>query len=262
MVSFDVIGSKEKAVAIVEIPKNLEKSKKEIAKEIMDRNKNVKSVIEKASARKGKLRKRTYELILGDKNTEVLHREFGYTLKVDPRKVYFSPRESTERQKIAEQVKPDETIMVMFGGIAVLSIAIAKKQPNINKIYSVELNSAAHKYALENVRINKLSHKIVPIKGDVRIVCKEFYGKCDRVLMPLPLDAHKFLDIAAKCLKKEGGIIHFYSIGEEKDLFSKTLEAIDKGLKRLKRTYMVINKRKVLPYSPRRWKICIDFMVK
>lgn len=262
MVSFDLIGSKEKAVAIVEIPEELQKSKKYIAEEIMTKNKNVKSVIEKASARKGELRKRTYKLILGDKNTEVLHREFGYTLKVDPRKVYFSPRESTERQKIAEQAKPDETIMVMFGGISVLPIAIAKKHPNISKIYSVELNPDAHKYALENVRINKLSHKIVPIKGDVKIACKEFYGKCDRVLMPLPLGAHKFLDIAAKCLKEEGGIIHFYSIGEEKDLFSRTLEAIDKELKRLKRTYMVINKRKVLAYAPRKWKICIDFMVK
>jgi len=262
MVSFDVIGSKEKAVAIVEISKELQKSKKDLAKEIMDRNKNVKSVIGKASARKGKLRKRTYKLILGDKNTEVLHREFGYTLKVDPKKVYFSPREATERQRIADQTKPNEIVLVMFGGISVFPIAIAKKQPNVEKIYSVELNTVAHKYALENVRMNKLSHKIIPIKGDAKKVCKEFYNKCDRILMPLPLEADKYLDTAVKSLKPSGGIIHFYSIGKEGDLFSKSLKIIDKALKRLNKSHVVINKRKVLAYAPRQFKICIEFMVK
>ncbi|MBI4009997.1 MAG: class I SAM-dependent methyltransferase family protein [Candidatus Aenigmarchaeota archaeon] len=262
MVSFDLIGFKEKAVAIVEIVEGLEKSKIEIAKEIMEKNKNIKSVLEKVSRRKGKLRKREYKILAGDKNTEVLHREFGYTLKVDPQKVYFSPRESTERQRIAVQVKAGETILVMFGGICVMSIAIAKKQPNVNKIYSVELNPDGSKYALENVRMNKLSHKIVPIEGDVKTGCREFYNKCDRILMPLPLGAEKFLDIAVKCLKSEGGIIHFYTIGKEEDLFSAALETIGKKLKRLKKTYTVINKRKVLAYSPRQWKVCIDLMVK
>ena len=262
MVSFDIIGSRDKAVAIVEIPKGLKKSKKDVAKEILESNKNVKSVIEKISARKGKLRKREYRLLLGEKNTEVLHKEFGYILKLDPKKVYFSPREATERQRIAEQMKPDEIILTMFGGISVSSIAIAKKQPNVNKIYSVELNPAAHEYALENVRINKLSHKIIPIMGDVNKVCKEFYNKCDRVLMPLPLEAGKFLDTAVRCLKDEGGVIHFYSIGDEEDLFSKALKTIDKELKKLNKTYTVINKKKVLPYSPGQFKICIDLMVK
>lgn len=261
MTGYDIIGSKEKAVAIVEISKDLKRLKKEIANDVMKINKNVKSVLEKVSKRKGELRKREYKLIVGDKNTEVMHKEFGYTLKVDPRKVYFSPREATERQKVAEQVKAGETILVMFGGISVMPVAIVKKQPNVSKIYSVELNKAAHEYALENVRINKLSHKIVPIKGDVKKVCKEFYGKCDRILMPLPLEAGKFLDIAVKCLKSNG-IIHFYSIGGEGDLFSEALETIDKELKRLKKTYMVTNKRKVLPYSPYQWKVCIDFRVK
>lgn len=261
MVSFDLIGSRGKTVAIVEIPSESSKSKKSIADKIMETNKNVKSVIEKISKRKGKLRKRAYRLLAGDKNTEVLHKEFGYNLKLDPRKVYFSPRESTERQKIADQVKKNETVLTMFGGIGVMAVAIAKRQLEVNKIYSVELNSAAHKYALENVRINKLSHKIIPIRGDVKRVCKEFYKKCDRVMMPLPLEADKFLDVAVNCLK-DGGIIHFYSVGSDYDLFSNALQTIDKKLKKLKRTYVVMNKRKVLPYAPRQSKICIDFMVK
>ncbi len=260
--AFDLVGSKEKTVALLEMPKGSKESKKKIVKEIMENNKNVKSVLEKISGRKGRLRKSEYKIIAGDRNTEVLHREFGYILKVDPRKVYFSPRESTERQRIAERVNVNETILVMFGGISVISIAIAKKQPNVNKIYSVELNPDAHKYAVDNVRMNKLSHKIVPIVGDAKRVCKGLYGKCDRIVMPLPLGAGEFIDTAVKCLKPAGGIINFYSIGKEEDLFTKALETIGKELKKMKRRYVIMGKKPVLPYAPRQMKIRIDIMVK
>ncbi len=257
MASFDVIGSGDKAVAIIEVADG----EKQFAKKIMEENKNIKSVLKKTSERKGKLRLRQFKLVAGDKNTEVIHKEYGCLLKLNPMKVYFSPREATERQKIATQVKPNETVLVMFSGISVFSIAIAKKQINVNKIYAVELNKDAHNYALENVRINKLSHKIVPIKGDVKKVCKQFYGKCNRVLMPLPLDSEKFLNVAVKCLKKNG-VIHFYSLGKEDNLFQNALDIIDKKLRKLKKKYAIIGKRKMLAYAPYEYKICIDFIVK
>jgi tRNA (guanine37-N1)-methyltransferase len=87
--SFDIIGSKKKAIAIVEIPDQLRNRKMLIAEMIMKLNKNVKSVLAKASARKGKYRIREYELIAGENDTEVIHQEYGYYLKLDPQKVYF-----------------------------------------------------------------------------------------------------------------------------------------------------------------------------
>lgn len=257
--SFDLIGSGEKLVAIVDMN---EEPAEEIASRITETNKNVKSVLVKTSGRKGEFRQLGLKLIAGDKDTEVLHKEYGYFLRVDPQKVYFSPRESTERQRMAEQVKDGETILVMFGGICAYSIAMAKKRPKVEKIYSVELNPDGHKYALDNVRMNKLSHKVVPIVGDVKKVCKGLYGKCDRVVMPLPLGAGEFLDTAVKCLKSGGGIINFYSIGNEEDLFTKALETIGKELKKIKRSYTIMNKKPVLPYAPRQMKIRIDIKVK
>lgn len=259
--SFDVIGSKEKSVAIVEIPEELESKEKLIAEVIMKLHKNVKSVLKKVSERKGELRLREFKLIIGDSNTEVIHKEYDYELKVDPQKVYFSPREGTERQRIARQVKPNEIIMVMFSGIAPFCIAIAKKQPEVNKIYGIELNPAAHGYAVENVRINKVGHKIVLIQGDVRDICKKYYGKCDRVVMPLPMGAESFLNIAINCLKREG-VIHFYNWGKEDDLFSNALKLIKENVKKLSKKFEILNKKKVLQYSPRKWKVCIDFKVR
>ena len=256
--SFDIIGNKGKAVAIVEISKG--ENEKEIAEEIMKKHKNVKSVLKKVSERKGELRLREYELIAGDENTEVVHKEYGYYLKLDPQKVYFSPREAKERQRIAEQVRPGEKVLVMFSGVAPIAIAIAKKQPEVERIYCIELNKDAHEYAKENVRRNKLSHKIFLIFGDVEQEAKKLNLKFDRIVMPLPFGAKNFLDIAFDCLK-ENGIIHFYSVGDEKDLFSNGLKEIEAAAKKLNKKIKILNMKKILPYSPRRWKVCIDFSV-
>lgn len=248
--SYDVIGSKEKAVAIVEIPEDLQKKEKEIANEILTRHKNVKSVLKKTSERKGIHRMTEYKLLAGDQDTEVIHKEHYCKFKLDPRSVYFSTREGTERLRISNQVKSKETIMLMFAGIGAYGIIIAKKQPKVEKIISVEINPSAYEYMKENIRINKLGHKIVPVFGDVKEKCKDWYGKCDRVIMPLPHDAWKFLDIAFKCLKSNGHI-HMYMIDHEDNIQKKVKSILNKkGIK-----YKI---KKVLPYAPRTYKYCID----
>jgi tRNA (guanine37-N1)-methyltransferase len=259
--SFDIIGSKEKAVAIIEISDEEVGKEREIAEKILKEHNNVRSVLKKESARRGDYRTRQYKLIAGDENTEVLHKEHGYALKLDPQKAYFSNRESTERQRVAKLVKAGEFVMVMFAGVGPYAIAIAKTQPDVDKIIAVEINPDAVEYMKHNVRINKISHKIVPVLGDVRMACERWYGKCDRVVMPLPLGAEDFLDVAVKCLRNEG-IIHFYNWGEEPDLFSKAVELVKKSLKDEKVEYEITDKRVVLPYSPRKYKVCVEVKFK
>ena len=241
---------------LVEIPDDLQNKEKEIANQILARHKNVKSVLKKISERKGAYRKREYKLLAGDLNTEVIHKEHGCRLKLDPQKVYFSPREVTERLRIASQVKPKETIMLMFVGIGVYAIMIAKKQPKVGKIISVEINPIAYEYMKENIRLNKVTEKVIPILGDVRLKCKKWYGKCDRVIMPLPHDAWKFLDIAFKCIKSHG-YIHMYIIDKEKNIQDKVRSIIGKFNKRIERNtkYKI---QKILPYSPKTYKYRVD----
>src|SRR3989344_6958959 len=98
MASCEIIGNRERAVAIIESSGSIKKDK-ETAKKVCETAKNVRSVLVKLSKRKGRLRKREYKVILGDKHTEVIHKEYGYLIKVDPQVTYFSPRELTERQR-------------------------------------------------------------------------------------------------------------------------------------------------------------------
>lgn len=255
---YDLIGH----VAVLEIPDKLKKKKEIIAKAILQVHKNIKTVLEKCSERKGMFRIRKYKFLAGNRKFETVHKEYGCQFKLNPTKAYFSPRELTERQRIAEQVKSNEVVMVMFGGISPFPIIIAKKQLKVKKIISVEINPVATKYAKENIRLNKMSDKIIAVQGDVREKCVKWYGKCDRVLMPLPLGSVGFIDVAVKCLKKKGGIIHFYNWGEEENLFDNALDVIQENMKILKKKYKVLNMKKVLPYAPKKFKVCIDFKVR
>jgi tRNA (guanine37-N1)-methyltransferase len=255
--SFDIVGH----IAIVEIPEKLKREKKLVAKVIMSLNKHIRTVLEKVSERKGVYRIREYKFLAGEKRFETLHKEYGCLFKLDPTKVYFSPRELTERQRIASQVKENEVVMVMFAGIAPYAIQIAKKQPRVKEVIAVELNPAAVKYARENVILNKVENKVKIIEGDVREKCKDFYGKCDRVVMPLPLGGENFLDVAVNCLRKKG-YIHFYNWGVEPNIFENAEKIVKEKLAGMNIKYEIVNRKKVLPYAPRKWKVCLDIYVK
>jgi len=254
--SFDIIGD----VAVIEIPEELEAKEKEIADALKKVHKHVKTVCRKMSKRKGKYRLREFKIISGSK-TETVHKEHGCQFRIDVSRVYFSPRESHERQQIAEKIKSGETVMVMFAGIGPYAIIMAKKNKNIKKIYAIEMNPDAFEYMKENIRINKAGDKIIPVLGDVDEKCPEYFGKCDRVVMPLPKGAYDYLQLAMQCLKKNGGWIHFYywapehGFEEIKELVRQTAKAVGKSVKR-------IEIRKVLPYKPKVWKICLDIEIR
>ncbi len=255
--SFDIIGSEEKAVAIIEVPKELESKKKLIAEALMKLNKNVKSVLNKKSGRKGTYRLEDLELLAGDKDTEVIHKEHGYLLRVDPQKVFFSTREATERQRIATMIRPKELVCVFFSGCAPYPISICKNQPLVERVYAIEINPNAHRYAQENVRINKLAHKIILMNDDVKNVCKNLKIKFDEIIMPIAVGGEKYLDYAFKLIK-DGGVIHFYYTGKEGDLFGEAEKAVIKVALSNRKRIKIENKIKVLPFGVRSYKICLD----
>lgn len=249
-IAYEVIGDRTKSVAIIgEDVKNPKKA----AKEIMERHKAVKSVLQKTDKRQGKFRLHPIKLIKGSRNTEVIHKEYNYLIKVDPRKVYFSPREGTERQRIADMVKSGERILVMFSGASPYAIAIAKKHPH-NEIINVEINLKAVIYAQKNVRLNNLTN-IKNICWDVREA--RGLGKFNRIVMPLPEKAIDYLDEALLHSKK-GTIIHLYGFAKDsKELERKVkLKAYVYNFK-----YKIVGKQKVLPYSPRISKIRLDIKI-
>jgi tRNA (guanine37-N1)-methyltransferase len=255
-IAFELIGSRKKAVAVIELPPGADGLK--IARNIMARYKHVRSVIAKVSGRLDPYRLYRFKLIAGDPDTEVLHREHGYWIKVDPRLVYFSARESEERARIAAKVRAGERVLIMFSGSGPFAIAIARAQPDCD-VVCVEINEHAFRYANENVRLNKLSGRITNYLGDVRDIVPGL-GKFDRILMPLPERAWQFLDIAFRAALK-GTTIHLYGISEQKIKFT-DLEKLARAASSLaKIRFRIIGRRRVLPFAKRRWKVRLDLRI-
>ena len=257
--SFDIYGSKRKAVAVVEIPDELREFEGLIARTIMKVNKNVTSVLGKESERTGEYRTRELRLLAGDPDTEVLHRESGCVYRLDPRTVYFSPRESSERERLSSAVGEGEDVLVMFSGVGPLPISIAKRRRNVH-VTAVELNPHAHNYCVENIHLNRVADRVEAIKGDVRDVCPGLGRLFDRIMMPLPKGAYEFLDVTVPLLK-DGGVLHFYHWAPEGDPFSEAEELIIGTAEAEGKKVRFMDRVKVSQYSPRTWKIRVDARV-
>jgi tRNA (guanine37-N1)-methyltransferase len=118
--------------------------------------------------------------------------------------------------RIAKQVKNKEVIVNMFAGVGCFSIIIAKHS-DADKVYSIDINPVAIQNLQENVRVNRLYEKVVPILGDAKdIIAERLCHVADRVLMPLPEKALEYLSYASLSLKESGGWIHYYDFEHAK----------------------------------------------
>ncbi|MDD3984554.1 MAG: class I SAM-dependent methyltransferase family protein [Methanobacterium sp.] len=243
--SFDIIGN----IVILEIPEDFDDYKYIIGDAALKFTKR-KSVYRKVSKIKGIVRTRDLEYLAGADISETVHKEFGSRLLVDVKKVYFSPRLATERKIITDNVKDNEVIIDMFTGIGPFSISIAKKHKV--KIYSIDINSYAHKYFKKNIQLNKLEGNIIPILGDVEEVLNNLNLCADRILMNLPGTAKNFLSTAIKSLKP-GGILHYYEFASD---YQHPIERIKETA--YPRKVEILNSRKVKSKSPGVWHMGID----
>jgi tRNA (guanine37-N1)-methyltransferase len=204
--SFDTIGS----IVILRIPESLVVKRHIVGNTILDNIKSVRSVYMQTSPIAGDHRTRNLELIAGDDNPVTFYTEYGCRFKVDVEQTYFSPRLSTERFRIANLTSENEVITNMFAGVGTFSIIICKYR-NVKKVYSVDINRAAHELSVFNSRFNKMEEKIESRCGDAKeIVTSHINGKSNRVLMPLPEKARCFVDDAVNCLAEGQGMIHYF----------------------------------------------------
>ncbi len=250
--SFDIIGD----IAIFnEIPEELSKKEKLIARSLMELYRNLKVVCKKVGKYSGKYRTMKLKIIGGEKRKETLYLENGSRFLLDVEKVYFSPRLGTERKRISDLVKKNENVLVMFSGCGPYTIQIAKKA---SKVTAIEANPVAHKYALKNLELNKIRNAEV-LKGDVKNIVPKLKEKFDRIVMPLPKTAEKYLKYAFD-VSKRGTIIHFYSFAQENE-FNEAKEELLKSCKAFKKNCKILRIVKAGEYSPRTYRICIDFRV-
>jgi len=202
--AFDQIGN----IIILRIPDSLLSKRKIIGEVLLQKVKTAKSVYYQSSPVEGDYRIRKVELLAGEDKTETEYKEHGCRFKIDVEKTFFSPRLSTERERIADLIRDGETVINMFGGVGMFSIVAAKKKKC--HVYNIDINPYAARLCSENILLNKLKGTVESIEGDAsKIIEERLLETGDRVLMLLPERSDEFLNSAIQSAKKNA-VIHYY----------------------------------------------------
>jgi tRNA (guanine37-N1)-methyltransferase len=238
----DVIGD----IAIVKPPAGGPGEKRAAAEALMLSMKNVKCVFEQSGGIEGEFRLRKLGHLAGENRTLTVHRENGCAFKVDVAKCYFSPRLSTERQRLAEEVGPGESVLNMFAGVGPFSVALAKKEAAVT---SCDANLYACVLHEENSRANRVSSSIEVLNADAACLPGMLRERFDRVLMPHPSASDRYLS-AALALVKRSGRVHYYRhvLGRDEAEAEKALKS---ELKRLLPAGFTSSTRRVREVGPR-----------
>ena len=144
----------------------------------------------------------------------------------------------------------------MFAGVGQFAIPISK-HANPSKVYAIELNPVAYRYLCENVRINRVGHKVIPLLGDCEKVAP--LGVADRVIMGLLHLSCVYLPLAMQILKPSGGIIHYHETVPERLRFERPVKRIVEAAG--ERKVQILEKRVVKKYSPGVFHVVIDARV-
>ena len=251
--AYDQVGS----IAILEIDKTMTEKETQIAEVLLQTQSSIKTVLKKEGGHVGEFRVQKMKFLAGIDTRETIHRENGVQLSLDVENVYFSPRLSTERKRIMQLVRKEESILVMFSGCAPYPCVLAKNTA-AKEIYGIELNPVGHQYGLQNVALNKLKNVFL-FQGDVRNIVPTLSKKFDRILMPLPKSSQDFLDITLSVAKK-GTIVHCYDFVHE-DHFPDAVKKVEDACIVTGKKCKIIAVVKCGQQSPHVYRICVDFEV-
>lgn len=249
--SYQKIGD----IIILNLKEELWKNEEEIGQVLIEKIPNTRTVCRRTGFIKNQYREPQVKVIAGDRNTETIHKEHGVVFKFDVNDIMFAKGNLNERKRITNLVRKDETIVDMFAGIGYFSIGIAKfSEPK--KVYSIEINFVSYHYLWENIKLNKVENKIIPILGDCVIEMPRLGRIADRVIMGLLPSSKDYLLDAMKVVK-QNGIIHYHGTGKKegwKELFEDVETAADiMGFKA-----KLVRKIKVKSYAPKVYHWVLD----
>ena len=248
----DVIGD----LAIVKFSRGPVQVRELVGEKILSEMSNVKGVFEQEGGIEGEYRLRKLRHLAGERRTTTLHKENGCRFLVDIAKVYYSPRLSTERLAVAMMVRDGERVLNMFAGVGPFSITIARRKRA--SVTSCESNKEAYRLHLENNMMNKVAGRITTINADAAALPDWLEGKFDRILMPHPSRADRYLG-AALLLVADGGVIHYYRHISAED-FDQAKSAILHELREVQ-GLRSIEVRKVREVGPRWLEVVADLQL-
>lgn len=250
----EVIGD----IAIVNLPPDLLHAAELIGQAILASNQRIKVVARRDGTYSGEYRTVPLVIIAGENRKETEHREFGIRLRLNPEKVYFSPRSGAERRHVAALVQPGEDVLVLFSGIAPYPL-ILSAHSKAKAIVGIEKNPEAHSYALANLALNRRCRNVNLHCGDALTLLSELSAGYDRIIMPLPGHGQPFLAGALSVLRP-GGHLHFYDF-QAPEAFCRAIATVAQSCREAGRCLGQAEVRPCGHCAPRLYRVCVDAQI-
>ena len=209
---FEIVGK----IAHFNLRDDYLKYKYFIGQLVLDKNPSISTVVNKVGKIENVYRTYEMEILAGEENYNVEHKEGNIKFKFDLRKTYWCSRLQNERDRVLNLMKKNEVLCDAFCGVGPLALRACKRGV---KVYANDLNPDAYSYLNNNIKLNKLDKNNYVIKTynmDAREFIKSLINltknnidedeengdkifpidlHIDHIYMNLPKDAIEFMDI-------------------------------------------------------------------
>ncbi len=250
-------------VVILKLNPNLLEKKEIIGKACLEMFPKIKSIYINKGRIVGTYREpEKIEFIAGEDNPIVEHKEHDVTYRFNITKIMFSKGNINERKFLTTIIQSGEIVVDMFAGIGYFSLPIAK-HCSVRKIYSIELNPESYKFFIENIKINHLDDKIVPINGDckVEVIKLSKSGiRAHRVIMGVFPAPKEYITEALTLVNDNGTVFHYEGV-TEKDKYIVLFEEFNEIAQKESYKCELKSHRFVKSYGPNLYHVVLDIIV-
>ena len=154
---FEIVGK----IAHFNLRDDYLKYKYFIGQLVLDKNPSISTVVNKVGKIENVYRTYEMEILAGEENYNVEHKEGNIKFKFDLRKTYWCSRLQNERDRVLNLMKKNEVLCDAFCGVGPLALRACKKGV---KVYANDLNPDAFEYLNSNIKLNKLDKNNYVIK--------------------------------------------------------------------------------------------------
>jgi tRNA (guanine37-N1)-methyltransferase len=134
-----------------------------IGQVVLDKNKPLRTVVNKLDTIDTQFRFFKMELLAGEPDYIVEHHESDCRFTFDFKQVYWNSRLHTEHGRLVQSFKPEEVVADVFAGVGPFVVPAAKKGC---AVFANDLNPSSVKYLTKNVTDNR-------VEDLVRVTCED-----------------------------------------------------------------------------------------